>query len=133
MHKRQIVSARPKKGSKTVKTTMAADQESHAGGTVRQGRSWLQPWSPLLRLSEATAPKACVLQLEENSVRLCACVHVNIILFLHNVDYLSFGSKSIQGFRLKEKSRSCSVPGKGHVFCHFPWSFFQAVPKHPFS
>lgn len=93
------MSAHPKKGSKAVKTTMAADQESHAGGIMRQGSSWLQPWAPLLRLSEATAPKPCVLQLEENSVHLCACVHVNIILFLHNVDYLSFGSKSVQGFR----------------------------------
>ena len=55
--------------------------------------------APLLRLSEATAPKARVLQLEENSVRLYACVHVNVILFLHNVDYLSFSGKSVQGFR----------------------------------
>lgn len=39
------------------------------------------------------------LQLDENSVRLYACIHVNIILFLHNVDYLFFSIKSVQGFR----------------------------------
>lgn len=99
MHRRQIVLACPKRGSKTVKTTMADDQESDAGGTGRHASSRLQPQAPLPQLSEATAPKACVLQLEENSVRLYACVHVNVILFLHNVDYLSFSSKSVQGFR----------------------------------
>lgn len=76
---------------------MADDQESNAGGTGRQASSRLQPQAPLPRLSEATNPKARVLQLEENSVRLYA--HVNVILFLHNVDYLSFSGKSVQGFR----------------------------------
>lgn len=89
----------PKNGSKTVKTTTADDQDGDANGTGRQASSGLQPRALLPQLSEATAPKGCVLQLEENSVRLYACVHVNVILFLHNVDYLFFSGKSFQGFR----------------------------------